>query len=138
MTSLKLVIDTNVLISAALSSKGAPARLVQEVLAQHHLVFSQPTFDELRTRLYRPKFDRYISLEFRERLLHDFKASAHWVDMGESGVYCRDRDDDKFIETALKSQAQYLVSGDSDLLEAPPLPALQIISTQRALLVLGL
>ncbi len=138
MTSLKLVIDTNVLISAALSSKGAPARLVQEVLAQHHLVFSQPTFDELRTRLYRPKFDRYISLEFRERLLHDFKASAHWVDMGESGVYCRDRDDDKFIETALKSQAQYLVSGDSDLLEAPPLPALQIISTQRALIVLGL
>jgi len=138
VTSLKLVIDTNVLISAALSSKGAPARLVQEVLAQHHLVFSQPTFDELRTRLYRPKFDRYISLEFRERLLHDFKASAHWVDMGESGVYCRDRDDDKFIETALKSQAQYLVSGDSDLLEAPPLPALQIISTQRALLVLGL
>lgn len=138
MTSLKLVIDTNFLISAALSSKGAPARLVQEVLAQHRLVFSQPTFDELRTRLYRPKFDRYISLEFRERLLHDFKASAHWVDMGESGVYCRDRDDDKFIETALKSQAQYLVSGDSDLLEAPPLPALQIISTQRALLVLGL
>ena len=138
MTSLKLVIDTNVLISAALSSKGAPARLVQEVLAQHHLVFSQPTFDELRTRLYRPKFDRYISLESRKRLLHDFKASAHWVDMGESGVYCRDRDDDKFIETALKSQAQYLVSGDSDLLEAPPLPALQIISTQRALLVLGL
>lgn len=138
MTSLKLVIDTNVLISAALSSKGAPARLVQEVLAQHRLVFSQPTFDELRTRLYRPKFDRYISLESRKRLLHDFKASAHWVDMGESGVYCRDRDDDKFIETALKSQAQYLVSGDSDLLEAPPLPALQIISTQRALLVLGL
>ena len=138
MTSLKLVIDTNVLISAALSSKGAPARLVQEVLAQHRLVFSQPTFDELRTRLYRPKFDRYISLEFRERLLHDFKASAHWVDMGEPGVYCRDRDDDKFIETALKSQAQYLLSGDSDLLGATPIPALQIMSAQQALVVLGL
>ena len=138
MTSLKLVIDTNIFISAALSSTGAPARLVQEALAHHSLVFSQPTFDELRTRLFRPKFDRYISLELRESLLHDFNASAHWVDIDGPAVYCRDRDDDKFIETALKAQAQYLVSGDSDLLEVAPLPSLQIISAQQALAVLGI
>ncbi len=138
MTSLKLVIDTNIFISAALSSKGAPARLIQEVLAHHCVVFSQPTFDELRTRLYRPKFDRYISLELRESLLHDLNASAHWVDIGEPAVYCRDRDDDKFIETALKAQAHYLVSGDSDLLEATPPSTLQIISAQHALVMLGI
>ncbi len=138
MTSLKLVIDTNIFISAALSSNGAPARLVQEVLAHHRLVFSQPTFDELRTRLFRPKFDRYISLELRESLLHDLNASAHWVDIAEPAIYCRDRDDDKFIETALKAQAQYLVSGDNDLLEAVSLPTLQIISTQHALVMLGI
>jgi uncharacterized protein len=56
VTSLKLVIDTNILISAALSAQGAPARLVRCALAQHQLVFSLATFDELRTRLYRPKF----------------------------------------------------------------------------------
>ncbi len=138
MTSLKLVVDTNIFISAALSSTGAPARLVQASLAHHQLVFSQATFDELRTRLYRPKFDRYISLELRESLLHDFNASAHWVDIGESAVYCRDRDDDKFIETALKAQAHYLLSGDNDLLEVAPLPSLQIISVQQTLTVLGL
>jgi putative PIN family toxin of toxin-antitoxin system len=136
--SLKLVIDTNIFISAALSSKGAPAQLVQEVLVHHRLVFSQSTFDELRTRLFRPKFDRYISLELRESLLHDLNASAVWVDIGESAIYCRDRDDDKFIETALKAQAHYLVSGDNDLLEAAPLPTLQIISAQQALAVLGI
>ncbi|CAN1484712.1 COG1569 Predicted nucleic acid-binding protein, contains PIN domain [Burkholderiaceae bacterium] len=138
MTSLKLVIDTNIFISAALSSQSAPAKLVREALAHHRLVFSQPTFDELRTRLYRPKFDRYISLELRESLLHDLNASAVWVDIGESAVYCRDRDDDKFIETALKAQAHYLVSGDNDLLEAAPLPSLSIISAQQALAVLGI
>lgn len=138
MTSLKLVIDTNIFISAALSSTGAPARLVQEALAHHRLVFSQPTFDELRTRLFRPKFDRYISLELRESLLHDLNASAVWVDIGESDFYCRDRDDDKFIETALKAQAHYLISGDGDLLEAQPLPTFKIISAQQALAVLGL
>ena len=136
--SLKLVIDTNIFISAALSSKGAPAQLVQEILAHHRLVFSQSTFDELRTRLFRPKFDRYISLELRESLLHDLNASAVWVDIGESAIYCRDRDDDKFIETALKAQAHYLVSGDNDLLEAAPLSTLQIISAQQALAVLGI
>jgi putative PIN family toxin of toxin-antitoxin system len=138
VTSLKLVIDTNILISAALSPQGAPAKLVQVALAHHRLVFSQATLDELRTRLYRPKFDRYISLEARERLLHDFNASAHWVDIGDPAVYCRDRDDDKFIETALKAQANYLISGDNDLLEVAALPDLQIISVQQALVVLGI
>jgi putative PIN family toxin of toxin-antitoxin system len=71
-------------------------------------------------------------------LLHDFNASAHWVDIGDPAVYCRDRDDDKFIETALKAQANYLISGDNDLLELAALPDVQIISVQQALVVLGI
>ena len=133
MTSLKLVIDTNILISAALSAQGAPAKLVQLALAQHRLVFSQATLNELRTRLYRPKFDRYISLENRERLLHDFKACALGLALGEPAVYSRDREDDRFIELALKAQAHYLVSGDKDLLEAPSLAGLRIVSVHQAL-----
>ena len=134
MTSLRLVIDTNVLISAALSSTGAPARLLHLALVEHRLVFSQPTFDELRTRLYRPKFDRYISLEDRERLLHDLNASAHWVEIAEPQHYCRDRDDDKFIETALAANAALLISGDRDLLEASPVPAgLHILTAVQAI-----
>ena len=138
MTSLKLVIDTNILISAALSTQGAPAKLVLCVLAQHRLVFSQATFDELRTRIHRPKFDRYISLENRERLLRDFNACAVWVEPGEPGQYCRDRDDDHFIEAALKAQADVLVSGDKDLLEAPPIKGLRIVSVHQAFEALGL
>jgi predicted nucleic acid-binding protein len=45
-----------------------PARLVQFALAHHQLVFSNATLDELQTRLYRPKFDPYVSLELRQRL----------------------------------------------------------------------
>jgi putative PIN family toxin of toxin-antitoxin system len=138
VTSLKLVIDTNVLISAALSAHGPPARLVRCALAHHRLVFSRATLDELSTRLYRPKFDRYISLENRERVLHDMSAAALWVDVGEPAVYCRDPEDDKFFEAALKAQADYLVSGDKDVLEAPALTGLRIISAQQALKVLAL
>ena len=133
MTSLKLVIDTNILINDAKSAQGAPAKLVRLALAQHRLVFSQATLSELRTRIYRPKFDCYISLESRESLLHDFNASALWVDVGEPAVYCQDRDDDHFIELALKAQAHYLVSGDKDLPEAPLLAGLRIVSVHQAL-----
>ncbi len=133
MTSLKLVIDTNILITAALTAQGAPAKLVLCALARHRLVFSQATFDELRTRIYRPKFDRYITLEDRELLLRDFNACAIWVEPGEPGRYCRDRDDDHFIEAALKAQADYLVSGDKDLLEAPPVQGLRVVSVHQAL-----
>ena len=133
MTSLKLVIDTNVLISAALSNQGAPAQLMRKVLGQHTLVFSQPTFNELQTRLFRPKFDRYISLEQRQRLLHDFNACAHWVDLVGYPSYCRDPDDDKFIATALQASAHWLVSGDRDLLDAGPQPNLLILSPTHAL-----
>lgn len=130
---LSLVLDTNVLISAALSAQGAPAQLLRLVLQDHRLVFSQPTFDELHTRLYRPKFDRYLTLELRQRLLHDFNASAHWVELAAHPSYCRDPDDDQFIATALQAQADALVSGDKDLLEAPPMPDLRILTPAQTL-----
>lgn len=137
MTNRDWVIDTNVLISAALSSQGVPARLVRFALSQRILVFSQPTFDELSTRLYRPKFDPFLTLEQRRRLLHDFNASARWVDIGEPAVYCRDREDDKFFETALVAHAAVLISGDKDLLDAPKLTDLQVLTPLQAVALFG-
>lgn len=134
---LQVVLDTNVLISAALSGQGAPAQLLRRVLQDHRLVFSQPTFDELHTRLYRPKFDRYLTLELRQRLLHDFNACAQWVELAPHPSYCRDPDDDKFIATALQSQADWLVSGDKDLLDAAPLPGLRVLTPAQALELLS-
>jgi putative PIN family toxin of toxin-antitoxin system len=77
-------------------------------------------------------------LEDRERLLRDFNACAVWVETGEPGQYCRDRDDDHFIEAVLKAQADYLVSGDKDLLEAHPVQGLRVVSVHQALEALDL
>jgi len=85
VTSHDWVLDTNVLISAALSRQGSPYVLVQRALAEARIVFSEPTFEELRGRLYRPKFDRYISLDMRERVLRDLSASAPWVEIDHQG-----------------------------------------------------
>ena len=137
MAALRLVLDTHVLISAALSGQGAPAQLLRTVLAEHQLVFSDATFLELRTHIDRPKFDRYISLENRQRMLHDLDACAHWVDLGlganKPPSYCRDPDDEWFVATALRAQAPLLVGGDQNLLDARPVNGLLILAPAQAL-----
>ena len=131
----RVVIDTNVWISAALSRGGAPAQVVRLVLKQGVAVLSAATFAELEARLWLPKFDRYLSIELRRRILHDLDAAACWVEVPAElagQACCRDADDDKFIHAALAAQAPWLVSGDRDLLEAPPRPGLCILSPADA------
>lgn len=115
----RAVIDTNVLISAALSPRSAPAQIVEHLLQEATLVFSQETFHEFETRLWRPKFDRYLNIDRRRLLLHDFAAVAQWVDLpvAPRPAYSRDPDDDVFLYTALLGKAEWLISGDRDLLE---------------------
>ncbi len=83
-----------------------------------------------------PKFDRYLSMELRRRLLHDIDATAFWVDVPPAIAalsYCRDADDDKFIHTALAAQTPWLVTGDKDLLDVPAIPGLRILPPAAAL-----
>lgn len=100
---LQVVIGTNVWISGMLTKTGTPAQLLRHVLVHGLPVFSLTTFAELESQLWRPKFDRYLSMESRQRFLHDINAVANWVDVPPekaSQVYCSDVDDDKFIHTA--------------------------------------
>ncbi len=112
----RVVLDTNVLISAALLPRSVPARLLQHVLVHSRLVFSLATFTELETRLWKPKFDRYVSLEMRRSLLADLSAVAEWVEPTSAARHSRDADDDALIHAAIEGGAAWLVSGDEDLL----------------------
>lgn len=138
-----VVVDTNVLLSAALSPKGAPAQLVDQLLfTQVQIVFSEQTFAELKTRLWKPKFDRYITMQRRQSLLHDFNAIAHWVNVSErisSVAYSRDSTDDAFIHAAIAASARRLVTGDDDLLCLNPIKNLDlhIVTPRRALDEIG-
>lgn len=132
----RAVIDTNVLISAALSPRSAPAKIVDCLLQHATLVFSRETFGELETRLWRPKFDRYLDIDRRRLLLHDFAAAAEWIDLPAAPrpTYCRDPDDDVFLHTASHASAEWLVSGDRDLLELPRADwGFEILSPAQAL-----
>jgi len=130
----RAVVDTNVLISAALLAASVPARLVRHLLLHGRVLFSEDTFAELEQRLWRPKFDRYVSTDMRKALLHDWAAAAEWVPVhGTPQRFSRDPDDDKFIHAAVAGRADVLISGDADLLElgavhgVPILPPAQVL-----------
>jgi putative PIN family toxin of toxin-antitoxin system len=130
----QVVVDTNVIISAVLSPHGAPALLLKRFLREGQLVFSAATFDELKTRLWRPKFDPYFTLEERQAFLHNLASSARWCEDAQAeGAWCRDPDDNKFIALALAAQATRLITGDDDLLCLDPLDALRILTPRQAL-----
>ena len=105
------------------------------VLAHERLVFSEATYAELATRLHRPKFDRYITLDARQSILHDLRAVVDWVEpaQGLGPQRSRDPHDDKFIDTALAAGAVLLASGDHDLLDMPAMDRLPILAPAQAL-----
>lgn len=99
-------------------------------------VFTPDTFAELRERVWRPKFDRYLAMEDRKRLLQTLDAAACWVSVPPEiagQTFCRDADDDMFIHAALAAQASLLVTGDNDLLCLHPLGGSRILTPRLAL-----
>ncbi|MCE2688255.1 MAG: putative toxin-antitoxin system toxin component, PIN family [Rubrivivax sp.] len=132
----RVVIDTNVWISAFLVRSGTAAQAVRRLLELRRPCFSEATFTELESRLWKPKFDRYLNLEDRRALLHDVQALAHWVEVPRevaAQAWCGDAGDDKFIHTALAARVPWLVTGDLDLLSVQPLQGLQILTPADAL-----
>jgi uncharacterized protein len=131
----RVVVDTNVLLSAALAPNGCPAKLVDRLL-EGRLVFTQVTFAELESRIWKPKFDRYLPIERRQRLLRDFNASALWVDVPPTiagRTFSRDVTDDAFVHAAIAAGVSRLISGDDDLLCLHPLEKLHILAPRTAL-----
>lgn len=133
-----VVVDTNVWLSAALSPAGAPSQVLRRVLASGVPVFSDATFAELEARIWKPKFDRYLTMEARRGILHDARALGHWVDISQAIAaqrFSRDKDDDKFIHAALAGAAMWLVTGDLDLLVIKADLGVRIVSPAQALLM---
>ena len=129
MTIERVVLDANVVISAALRPQGPPRAVVDAMRATGAiLLFSDETFDELRTRLLHSKFDRYVSRAGRLVLLAQLEAVAEWVSIVGARMGCRDQSDDKLLETALMGQAGCLVTGDRDLLVMSPFQGIPIVS----------
>ena len=119
-----------VLISAALS-KGAPFRILEHLIKNNALIFSKETISELSSRITQSKFDKYVSAEDREAYVNNLILSADLVIIDNLIQGCRDRDDDKFLETAVKGDARFIISGDQVLLTMHRFEGIDIVTVQE-------
>ena len=55
-----IVIDTNILISAALSPEGTARKALEQVYQKFKIAQSNETYQELSTRIYKRKFEKYL------------------------------------------------------------------------------
>ncbi len=128
MNKLRFVLDTNILISSILSKNTPPQKLFDYSMAHGIILMSEATVTEITEVLTRRKFDRYVSLGKRSNFLQTLASKIERIEITESITICRDRKDDKFLEVAVNGEADYLITGDRDLLVLHPFRNIQILT----------
>ena len=123
---MNLLVDTNVVVSALIRD-GIPRRVVNEVVARDNWfwIVTEEIESEYRAVLARPRF------KIPSAIQQDFQALIEAVAIRVRPVtpppFPRDPKDELFIAAALASDADYLITGDKDLLEEKPLTSTQIV-----------
>jgi putative PIN family toxin of toxin-antitoxin system len=133
----KLVLDTNVLVSALISTKSNPALLLDAAGKNYSLFISKDILSELEGVISRDKFgfsDEKIDsaieaiLSFSEVVNPEIKFD----------VVKSDPDDNKILECAVACGASYIVSGDKHLLNLKEYENIKIISPKDAIDLLSI
>jgi putative PIN family toxin of toxin-antitoxin system len=132
-TIKKVLLDTNILVSALLF-KGELAAIVDLWKKGKIMpVLSKETFAEFKTVLEYPKFSltvQEIKVIVEEEMLPYFEI----IEVANNiGGRCRDADDDKFIACAVAASADFIVSGDRDLLDMGKYKSIRIVSASAFL-----
>lgn len=133
MTVPRMVLDTNVLVSALLFPAGQLSWL-REAWQSEAIVLlaSSDTTRELIRVLAYPKFR--LTTDERDDLLADYLPWCETVDVSElpDTPACRDPSDRPFLELALAGSADALITGDYDLLVLAPVFRVPILSPSTA------
>ncbi len=122
----RVLLDTNVWVSAFINPHGRPAQLIKAWLDnQFEVVASLVLLDELADVLARPRIRIKYDLDAAEIVEFLQLLSARSITVTPSGQIkvCRDPDDDLILETAILGKAQYIVSRDDDIKRDPDLMA---------------
>jgi putative PIN family toxin of toxin-antitoxin system len=106
---MRVVLDTNVLVSAALKQQSMPGMAALVVDRRGGLLKSVATERQLFDVISRPYFGDLINLDTRA-WLKKLIAAAERVTIGERIAACRDPTDDKFLELAVNGHADLIVS----------------------------
>ncbi|EKE09126.1 MAG: PilT protein [uncultured bacterium] len=131
--SNRFVVDTNIFISQLLLPSSLPGKAFQKALSSGIPLVSEEVLYELADVLGRKKFDPYLSLEERQEFLRQLSSIVEVVQNVVSLKACRDPKDDKFLSLAISGRAEFVLTGDRDLLILDPFKDIRIFSCSRYL-----
>jgi hypothetical protein len=127
---MRVVLDTSVFVSAAIQS-GASHRIVQRLIRENsdELIICDEILSEIRDVLFsRPRLRKWISLDDAKRYVEMLQLHFNFV---PNPVFIiplsRDSDDDYILALAQRERADYVISGDKDLLVLQ-IPELSIVT----------
>jgi uncharacterized protein len=108
---VRVVLDSNVVVSACLSPQGASATIVELALLGYFTVcISQEILSEYREVLARPKFSR--QQERIKTVMEGIEEISELVDPQQRLTLSSDEEDNRFLECAQVGKADFLVTGN--------------------------
>jgi len=112
----RIILDTNLWISFLITNNFS--KLDDLIFTKNcKLIFSKELLDEFIEVTRSPKFRRYFSQTDVEDLLDTIDEFADFVTVSSSVNLCRDVKDNFLLSLSLDGNADFLITGDSDLLE---------------------
>lgn len=133
MSKSRFVLDTNLIVSAALFKQSVARQAFEKAITTGEILISDALQTELSGVMLRQKFDRYVALETRLRFLSGFISLSTVVEISERIQVCRDPKDDMILETAVNGQADTIITGDQDLLVLHPFRQIAVLSPRAFL-----
>jgi len=132
---VRIVLDTNIIISGLLSETGPPGQLLRFWLkGRFELATSRAQLEELSRVFDYKKIRARISFDQAIAFLDHIDALAFVVDTLPTVDFSPDPDDNAILSTAIESKADFIVSGDKpDLLSLKKVKGIPIITARRAL-----
>ena len=113
---LKLIIDTNLWVSFIISNK---QNLLDPFLfgEEARLLFSEELITEIKQTIAKPRLKKYFSTNALEEMLSTFEPFIDLIEVESIVTICRDPNDNFLLSLAKDGKADYLLTGDKDLLE---------------------
>ena len=124
---LQLIIDTNLWISFIISNK---QQLLDPLLfsGKARLLFSTELITELESTITKPKLKKYFRTNALEEMLLAFEPFIDLINVQSIVTICRDPKDNFLLALAKDSKADYLLTGDNDLLDLKKVDKTKIIT----------
>lgn len=112
---LKIIIDTNLWVSFIISNNH---NLLDRLLFSENirLLFSEELIAEIRVTIQKPKLKKYFGYNALEEMLDSFDSFIEFIEIESVIRTCRDPKDNFLLALAKDGKADYLLTGDKDLL----------------------